>query len=179
MNRDINRVLITKKQLQDKVKELGARLTEDYKKTNPVFICILKGSVMFFADLIRAVKIDILTEFMAISSYGNASSSSGEVKVLKDLSIPVEGRDVIIVEDIVDTGITLNYLVKLLKARGAASVEVAVMLSKPARRKTDVNVKYQGFEIPDEFVVGYGLDYAEKYRNMDSVYVLNKSVYEK
>lgn len=179
MHKDIEKVLITKKQLQDKVEVIAAQLNKDYKQKNPIFVCILKGSVMFFADLVRALEIDVTVEFMAISSYGSASTSSGEVKVLKDLNTPVDGRDVVIVEDIIDTGVTLSYLLRHLLARGAASVEIAAMLNKPSRRKVDVPIKYIGFDIPDEFVVGYGLDYAEKYRNINSVCVLSRKVYEK
>ncbi len=172
--RNIERVLVDKQSILKRCDELGAQISKDYYGKRPMFICVLKGSVMFFADLIRRVSIDCELEFMAISSYGASKSSSGEVRVVKDLNTQVEGRHLIIVEDIVDTGITLNYLVNNLKCRGAASVEICTLLDKPERRERDVHAKYSGFVIPNEFVVGYGLDFDEKYRNLPEVCVLKQ-----
>ena len=172
--RNIERVLIDKQSILKRCDELGAQISKDYYGKRPMFICVLKGSVMFYADLIRRVSIDCELEFMAISSYGASKSSSGEVRVVKDLNTQVEGRHLIIVEDIVDTGITLNYLVNNLKCRGAASVEICTLLDKPERRERDVHAKYSGFVIPNEFVVGYGLDFDEKYRNLPEVCVLKQ-----
>ncbi len=172
--RDIERVLVDKQSILKRCDELGAQISKDYYDKRPMFICVLKGSVMFYADLIRRVSIDCELEFMAISSYGASKSSSGEVRVVKDLNTQVEGRHLIIVEDIVDTGITLNYLVNNLKCRGAASVEICTLLDKPERRERDVHAKYSGFVIPNEFVVGYGLDFDEKYRNLPEVCVLKQ-----
>lgn len=172
--RNIERVLVDKQSILKRCDELGAQISKDYYGKRPMFICVLKGSVMFYADLIRRVSIDCELEFMAISSYGASKSSSGEVRVVKDLNTQVEGRHLIIVEDIVDTGITLNYLVNNLKCRGAASVEICTLLDKPERRERDVHAKYSGFVIPNEFVVGYGLDFDEKYRNLPEVCVLKQ-----
>ena len=169
---DIQGTLIGKEDLQLKCKELGAKISRDYQNKRPLFIGILKGCVMFYSDLIRNVSIDCEMDFMVVSSYGAGKTSSGEVKIIKDTSASVEGRHVIFVEDIVDSGITLNYLINLFKARNAASVEICTLLDKPERRQRDVHPKYAGFVIPNEFVVGYGLDFDEKYRNIPEVCVL-------
>ena len=169
---DIQGPLIGKEDLQLKCKELGAKISRDYQNKRPLFIGILKGCVMFYSDLIRNVSIDCEMDFMVVSSYGAGKTSSGEVKIIKDTSASVEGRHVIFVEDIVDSGITLNYLINLFKARNAASVEICTLLDKPERRQRDVHPKYTGFVIPNEFVVGYGLDFDEKYRNIPEVCVL-------
>ena len=169
---DIQGTLIGKEDLQLKCKELGAKISRDYQNKRPLFIGILKGCVMFYSDLIRDVSIDCEMDFMVVSSYGAGKTSSGEVKIIKDTSASVEGRHVIFVEDIVDSGITLNYLINLFKARNAASVEICTLLDKPERRQRDVHPKYTGFVIPNEFVVGYGLDFDEKYRNIPEVCVL-------
>ena len=169
---DIQGTLIGKEDLQLKCKELGAKISRDYQNKRPLFIGILKGCVMFYSDLIRNVSIDCEMDFMVVSSYGAGKTSSGEVKIIKDTSASVEGRHVIFVEDIVDRGITLNYLINLFKARNAASVEICTLLDKPERRQRDVHPKYTGFVIPNEFVVGYGLDFDEKYRNIPEVCVL-------
>ncbi len=169
---DIQGTLIGKEDLQLKCKELGAKISRDYQNKRPLFIGILKGCVMFYSDLIRNVSIDCEMDFMVVSSYGAGKTSSGEVKIIKDTSASVEGRHVIFVEDIVDSGITLNYLINLFKARNAASVEICTLLDKPERRQRDVHPKYTGFVIPNEFVVGYGLDFDEKYRNIPEVCVL-------
>lgn len=169
---DIQGTLIGKEDLQLKCKELGAKISRDYQNKRPLFIGILKGCVMFYSDLIRNVSIDCEMDFMVVSSYGAGKTSSGEVKIIKDTSASVEGRHVIFVEDIIDSGITLNYLINLFKARNAASVEICTLLDKPERRQRDVHPKYTGFVIPNEFVVGYGLDFNEKYRNIPEVCVL-------
>ena len=169
---DIQGTLIGKEDLQLKCKELGAKISRDYQNKRPLFIGILKGCVMFYSDLIRNVSIDCEMDFMVVSSYGAGKTSSGEVKIIKDTSASVEGRHVIFVEDLVDSGVTLNYLINLFKARNAASVEICTLLDKPERRQRDVHPKYTGFVIPNEFVVGYGLDFDEKYRNIPEVCVL-------
>ena len=169
---DIQGTLIGKEDLQLKCKELGAKISRDYQNKRPLFIGILKGCVMFYSDLVRNVSIDCEMDFMVVSSYGAGKTSSGEVKIIKDTSASVEGRHVIFVEDIVDSGVTLNYLINLFKTRNAASVEICTLLDKPERRQRDVHPKYTGFVIPNEFVVGYGLDFDEKYRNIPEVCVL-------
>lgn len=179
MYRDLERILLTKEQICDKVAALGEQLRADYDGKNPLFVCILKGSSVFFADLIREVKMPLEIDFMAISSYGNGTRTTGEVRMVKDLNNSIEGRHVLVVEDILDSGMTLSYLKKLLESRGAASVKICTLLDKPARRVTDVAADYSGFEIEDYFVVGYGLDYAEKYRNLPEIGVLKPEIYTK
>jgi hypoxanthine phosphoribosyltransferase len=166
------RVLISAEQIQTRIKELGEKISADYPTGNLHMICILKGAVFFMTDLARAMKRDVQLDFMGISTYGKGKTSSGEVKVTKDLDISLEGADVLIVEDIVDSGVTLNYLMHLLDQRKPHSIRIAALMDKPERRLRPVHVSYVGFEIPDEFVVGYGLDYAEKYRNLDDICVL-------
>lgn len=177
MRNDIEKILYTEEQINDLIKSLGAKISEDYAGKNPIIISVLKGSFIFMADLVRNIDIPCEVDFMAVSSYGAGTTSSGEVRIINDLSKGVEGRDVIIVEDILDSGVTLNYLIGVLETRGANSLEICTFLSKPDRRKVDVNVKYEGYTIPDEFVVGYGLDYAEKYRNLPYLGILKPSVY--
>lgn len=169
----IGRVMFTEEVLHNKVKELGARIRQDYRGQQVVFVCVLKGAVVFFADLLREIgpEIDAQMDFLAISSYGLSTKSSGVVKIQKDLNTDVHGKHVIIVEDILDTGLTLSYLVKLLMGRHPASVEVCVLLDKKERRKMQVDVKYTGFVIPDEFVIGYGLDYAGKFRHLPAIHI--------
>lgn len=179
MKKDIKEVLITEGQISEKVKELGEKISKDYKDKDLLVVGILKGSVLFAADLIRSITIPCEIDFMAVSSYGNSTESSGVVRILKDLEHGIEGKDILIVEDIIDSGVTLDYLLKYLKARKANSIEIATLLTKPARRKVDIKVKYCGFEIPDEFLVGYGLDYSEKYRNMPYIGILKEEVYQK
>ena len=179
MIQDIEKILITREQIQGKVEELGKKISEDYKNKTPLLIGVLKGSVPFVADLMRAIHIHVEFDFMAVSSYGASTTSSGQVKILKDLDYSVEGRDVLIVEDIIDTGLTLNYLMHLLLQRQARSVEIVTFLDKPSGRKIDLVPRYVGYEIPDAFVVGYGLDYIEKYRNFPNVGILKPSIYEK
>jgi hypoxanthine phosphoribosyltransferase len=176
---DIKEVLFSEEVIKEKVKEMGNIITEDYKGKDLIVIGVLKGSVLFAADLIKNINMYCEIDFMAVSSYGNSTESSGVVRILKDLDHSIEGKDVLIVEDIVDSGITLDYLLKYLKARKANSIEIATLLNKPLRRKVDINVKYTGFEAPDDFVVGYGIDYAEKYRNLPFVGTLKREIYEK
>ena len=180
MYRDLTKILVTREEIAEKVKELGRKITEDYQGKEPVMVCILKGAALFFSDLIREVDLPLTSDFMAISSYGNATKTSGVVRVLKDLDKDILNRDVIIVEDIVDSGVTLNYLKGMLNHRGAASIRIATLLDKPARRRVkDLKVDYSCFNIPDEFVVGYGLDYDQIYRNLPDIGVLSPGVYEK
>ena len=167
------RTLISEEQVQSRIREIGEQITADYPEGTLYLICILKGACFFLADLARAIKRDAFIDFMGISSYGKERTSSGEVKIVKDLDISLEGADVLIVEDIIDSGVTLNYLTALLKTRKPRSVRIAALLDKPERRIRQVDVAYVGFRIPDEFVVGYGLDFAEKYRNLRDVCILD------
>ncbi len=178
MQNDIKGVYFTEEQIAAKVKELGSKITEDYKGKNPLIIGVLKGSFVFMSDLIREIKIPCSLDFMVASSYGSRSKSSGEVKIIMDAGQPVDGRDVLLVEDILDSGITLANLSDILSMRGAKSVRKCALLSKPARRKVEVEADYLGFEIEDEFVVGYGLDFDERYRNLPYVGILKPEVYE-
>jgi hypoxanthine phosphoribosyltransferase len=167
------RILISSEQIQRRVREMAAEIEADYPDGPIYLVSVLKGAFIFVADLARALKRpSVRIEFMAISSYGNEKTSSGQVKVTRDLDVNIEGHDVLIVEDIVDSGVTLNYLVRLLEQRRPRSLEIATLLDKPERRIQPVRVKYVGFRIPDEFVVGYGLDYAEDYRNLSDIQVL-------
>ena len=172
MRNDIQEVLFSEQQLADKVAELGARISADYEDKNPLVVSVLKGSYVFMADLTRKITIPCNVDFMAVSSYGAGTKTTGEVQIIKDIGSKIDGRHLIIVEDILDSGVTLSFLMKILKARGAASIRLCTLLSKPERRKVDVPIDYLGFEIPDAFVVGYGLDYAEKYRNLPYVGVV-------
>ena len=177
---DLSKVLVTREEIAEKVEELGRRITEEYAGKTPVLVCILKGATVFFSDLARAIDLPLNMEFMAISSYGSATKTSGVVRVIKDLDNDILNKDVIIVEDIVDSGVTLNYLKGMLEHRGAASIKIVTLLDKPARRRVkDLKVDYSCFNIPDEFVVGYGLDYDQKYRNLPDIGVLSPAVYEK
>lgn len=177
MKNDIEKILYTEEEINSLIKTLGSKISRDYAGKNPIIISVLKGSFIFMADLVRSIDIPCEVDFMAVSSYGTGTTSSGEVRIINDLSRGVEGRDVIIVEDILDSGVTLNYLLGVLETRGANSLEICTFLSKPDRRKVDVKVKYEGYTIPDEFVVGYGLDFAEKYRNLPYLGILKPSVY--
>ena len=179
MYKDFDRVLVSKEALESRIKELATQLDKDYADKNPLFVCILKGSVFFTADLLKTLTIPCEMEFMAVSSYGSDTKTSGEVKMIKDLCVPIQDRDVVIIEDIIDSGNTLSYLKRLLQQRNPNSVKICTLLDKPERRKVDLSADYVGFVIPDEFVVGYGLDYDEKYRTYDEVYVLKREVYEK
>jgi hypoxanthine phosphoribosyltransferase len=167
------RVLITKEKLETRIDELASAIAADYEGTRPVLICVLKGAVLFIADLVRRLPFDLEIEFMAVSSYGKSTESSGVVRILKDLETDIEGRHVLIVEDVIDSGLTLQYLMRSLKARNPASLETVTLLSKPSRRTAELECRYTGFEIPNEFVVGYGLDCAEKYRNLPYIGVVN------
>ena len=177
MTYDFMDVLIPHAQIQARVAELGAQISADYSGKDLTVIGILKGSVLFMADLIRAISMPLTIDFMAVTSYGSSTTSSGNVRILKDLDSSITGRHLLIVEDIIDSGLTMQYLLNNLASRGAASLRVCTLLDKPERRKADVAADYKGFEVPDEFVVGYGLDYAEKYRNLPYIGVLKPSVY--
>ncbi len=179
MKNDILDVLITEEELRGKIKELGKIITEDYKDKDIMLVGVLKGCVLFLSDLSREINLPLSMDFMVVSSYGNSTKSSGVVRIVKDLERDISGKDVLIVEDIVDTGLTLNYLVDYLKSRNANSVKVCTLLEKPDRRIANVRMDYVGFHIPDEFVVGYGLDYDEIYRNLPFVCVLKPEVYSK
>jgi hypoxanthine phosphoribosyltransferase len=169
---DSLRVFLTSEQIQRRIQELGAQIDKDYKGGPVYLIAILKGACFFLADLARAMKTPARLEFMGIASYGKGKTSSGEVRVTKDLDVSIEGYDVLIVEDIVDSGVTLTYLIGLLKQRKPKSLRIAALIDKPERRLRPVEVAYVGFQIPDEFVVGYGLDYAEDYRNLKDICIL-------
>lgn len=179
MRQDIQEILLSEEELQAKIKELGAQLTEDYSDTTPLAVGVLKGGMPFMADLLKRIDTYIEMDFMAVSSYGSALVSSGEVKILKDLDCSVEGRDILIIEDIIDSGLTLSYLVNLFKTRKAKSVKIVTLLDKPTGRKIDIQADYIGFTVPDAFVVGYGLDYQELYRNLPYIGVLKPEVYQK
>lgn len=174
----IKEILISEEEIQKRVKELGNEISLDYHNKNLMVVGILKGAVIFMADLVKNIKLPITMDFMAVSSYGSSTISTGEVRIIKDLDFSVEGKDILIVEDIIDTGLTLNYLTDNLKKRGASSVKICTLLDKVERRTVGVQVDYLGFEIPDEFVVGYGLDYAEQYRNLPYVGALKEEVYK-
>ena len=180
MNRDIDHIVVSEQQLRDKVAELGAAISRDYAGRDLLLVSILKGAVVFMADLMRAVTIPCGIDFMVVSSYGGANTTTtGLVKIIKDLDQDLTGKDVLIVEDILDTGVTLSHLVPMLQMRNPNSVRICAILSKPSRRQADIEPDYKGFDVPDEFVVGYGLDYDEKYRNLPYVGVLKPQVYNK
>jgi hypoxanthine phosphoribosyltransferase len=179
MNQDIEKVLISEEEIQMKVKELGKVLTEEYKDRFPLVIGVLKGALPFMADLIKHMDTYLEIDFMDVSSYGNSTVSSGEVKIIKDLNASVEGRDILILEDIIDSGLTLNYLVELFKHRKANSIKIVTLLDKPTGRKAKIEADHVGFIVPDAFVVGYGLDYCERYRNLPYVGVLKPEIYTK
>jgi hypoxanthine phosphoribosyltransferase len=169
--------MISEEEIAKRVKELGKQLTEEYKGKDLMVVGILKGCMLFLSDLVRAIDLPLTMDFMVVSSYGTSTKSSGVVRIIKDLEREIEGKDVLIIEDIVDTGLTLSYLMENLKTRNPNSVKVCSLLDKPERRKVQVDIEYVGFQIPDEFVVGYGLDYAEIYRNLPFVCVLKPEVY--
>ena len=176
MEKDIQSVLITEEELKAKVREIGAKISEDYKGKEPIFVGVLKGCFVFMSDLVRSVSINCSMDFMAVSSY-SGTKTTGAVKINKDLSEDICGKDVIIVEDILDSGVTLNYLKNYLMVRRPASIRIVTLMDKPSRRKADVFADYSCFEVPDAFVVGYGLDYNEKYRNLPYVGILRPEVY--
>ncbi len=177
MRNDIEEVLYTEEEIQAKVKELGDIISKEYEGRNPLLVCVLKGAFIFMADLFKNITIHSEVDFMAVSSYGASTKSSGVVKIIKDLDVPVEGRNVVIVEDIIDSGLTLSYLIAVLERRNANSISVVALFDKPGRRTVDLEPDWKGFTIPDAFVVGYGLDYAEKYRNLPFVGVLKPEIY--
>lgn len=178
MYQDLESILYTKEELAEAVKKLGQRITQDYKGKKPVMVCILKGASVFFCDLIREIDLPLEIDFMVVSSYGASTKTSGEVKMVKDLDRSILGRDVIVVEDIVDSGMTLSFLKRTLLSRGASSLRIATLLDKPARRRVELEVDYSCFNIPDAFVVGYGLDYNETYRNLPDIGILSPRIYE-
>ena len=179
MLKDVERILITSEEIGARVRELGQQITNDYAGQEILMIGVLRGAVIFMADLARSIKRPMDIDFMAITSYGLSTNSSGVVRIIKDLDEVVEGRHILIIEDIIDSGLTLNYLVDNIKSRKPASVRICTLLSKPDRRKVNVTVDYNGFIIPDHFVVGYGLDYAWKYRNLPFIGVLKPEIYQK
>ncbi len=178
MAQDVQKVMLSEETIAKKVKEMGAQISNDYEGKKLLMVSVLKGSVVFVADLMRSISIPVSIDFMAVSSYGSGTKSSGVVKIIKDIDINLEGMDLLIVEDILDSGKTLAYLKELLEGRSPASIRVATLLDKPARRQADVRPDYCGFEVPDEFIIGYGLDYAERYRNLPYIGVLKPEVYE-
>ena len=178
LEKDIDHILFSEEQLKARVREIAGQIDRDFAGKEPMLISVLRGSFIFMADLMRSITLPCTVDFMAVSSYGAGTTSSGQVKITKDLSESIEGRDIIVVEDILDSGNTLSYLLKLLEARHPASIRLCTLLDKPERRTKPVAVQYSGFSIPDEFVVGYGLDFAEKYRNLPYIGVLKPCVYE-
>jgi hypoxanthine phosphoribosyltransferase len=177
MHQDVSEILLTEAELRDRIVELGRQLAADYADRDPILVGVLKGSIVFLADLIREMDIPLSVDLMEVSSYGSGTETSGQVRILKDLKGSIEGRNVLVVEDIIDTGLTLNYLLRYLGDRAPASLQVACLLDKPARRLVAMDIDYRGFTIPDRFVVGYGLDYDERYRNLPYIGVLKPSVY--
>ncbi|MBC3516530.1 hypoxanthine phosphoribosyltransferase [Neobittarella massiliensis] len=178
MKNDVLKVLLTEEQIHERVAELGAQIAKDYADKNLLLVSVLKGSVAFMADLMRAIDIPLAIDFMAVSSYGSGVKTSGVVKIIKDLEIDLTGRDLLIVEDILDSGMTLSYIIDMLETRNPNSVRICTLLDKPERHQVDVPVEYIGFTVPDEFVIGYGLDYDERYRNLPYIGVLKPEVYE-
>ena len=177
MENDVGEVLITREQVREKTSELGRQITKDYKDKDPLLICVLKGGLLFLADLMREIQLPLAIDFMAVSSYGDSTESRGVVRILMDLDRNIQGRHVLIVEDIIDTGGTLNYIIENLRTRGPASIKICTLLDKPARRVLDIPIDYVGFVIPDKFVIGYGLDFGEVYRNLPYVGVLKPELY--
>ncbi|MCR4432242.1 MAG: hypoxanthine phosphoribosyltransferase [Tepidanaerobacteraceae bacterium] len=179
MQNDIEKILISEDQIKKRLKELGEKITADYNgKDKFLLVGVLKGAVIFMSDLIRQIELPLQVDFMAVSSYGASTESSGVVRILKDLEENVEGKNLLIVEDIIDSGLTLSYMYSILKSRKPASIKICTLLDKPSRRRVDIKVDYLGFEIPDYFVVGYGLDYNEKYRNLPYICVLKPEIYQ-
>ena len=177
MKEDVLRVLLSEDEIREKVRELGGKITADYKNSNLMLVTVLKGAVVFLADLLRQIDVPAEIDFMVVSSYGSGVKSSGVVKIVKDLDVPLAGKDILIVEDILDSGLTLSYIKELLESRGPRSIRIATLLDKPSRRKVDLQADYIGFSVPDEFVIGYGLDYDEKYRNLPYIGILKPEVY--
>lgn len=179
MHEDLAKILLSKEQIEARVKELGAEISRDYAGERLLMVGILRGAVVFFSELVKNVDLDVRFDFMVVSSYGSGSVTSGEVKIGKDLSQPIEGKNVLIVEDIIDTGHTLKNLKRLLETRNPKSIKIASLLDKPSRREVEMEGDYIGFKVPNEFVVGYGLDYDEKYRNLPDIGVLKPEIYTK
>lgn len=179
MERDIAKVLITEEQIDQRVKEMGRQITEDYQNGKLVMVGILRGAVVFYGDLAKEIQVPMNMDFMAVSSYGSSTKTSGVVRIIHDLHENVEGKDILIVEDIIDTGLTLHYLIENLKSRNPNSIRICCLLDKPSRRISEVRADYVGFAVPDEFVVGYGLDYDEYYRNLPYIGVLKPEIYNK
>lgn len=177
MHNDMEKIIFSEEQLQARIQELGKEINRDYADKYPLVVCLLKGAFIFMADLIKRITVPLELDFIAISSYGTSAGSSGVVRLIKDLEVSVEGKDVLIVEDIVDTGLTLNYLIKMLQGRRANTIHVVTLFDKPARRIVKVEADYRGFLVPDEFIVGYGLDYAGKYRNLPYIGILKREIY--
>lgn len=177
MNNDIMKVLLTGEEIEKRVREIAAEITRDYRGESVLMVGILRGAVVFFSELVKRVDLDLRFDFMVVSSYGSGTDSSGEIRIIKDLSQPIEGMNVIIVEDIIDTGYTLKNLKKLLTTRNPKSLKICSLLDKPSRRKVELEGDYIGFKVPNEFVVGYGLDYNEKYRNLPDICVLKPEIY--
>ena len=177
MKEDVLRVLLSEDEIREKVRELGGKITADYKNSNLMLVTVLKGAVVFLADLMRQIDVPAEIDFMVVSSYGSGVKSSGVVKIVKDLDVPLAGKDILIVEDILDSGLTLSYIKELLESRGPRSIRIATLLDKPSRRKVDLQADYIGFSVPDEFVIGYGLDSDEKYRNLPYIGILKPEVY--
>lgn len=178
MNNDIKEVLYNEDQLRDKIRQMGAKVSKDYSGKELILIGILKGSVVFMSDLLREITIPCKMDFMAVSSYGNSTETSGVVRILKDLDYEIQGKDVLIVEDIIDSGVTLKYLTKCLSARKPSSLGIICLLNKQERRKVNIDVRYVGFDVPDYFIVGFGMDYAEKYRNLPYIGILKDEIYK-
>jgi hypoxanthine phosphoribosyltransferase len=179
MHNDIKRILITEQEISNAVCDLGEKISQDYQGKNLVLVSVLKGSIVFMADLMRSIHMDVSIDFMSVSSYGKGIKTSGVVKIIKDMDASVEGMDILIVEDILDSGLTLSYLREHLTSKGAQSIRIATLLDKPERRKVDISPDYRCFVVPDEFVVGYGLDFNERYRNLPYVGVLKPQAYAK
>ncbi len=177
MRNDIEKILKTETEIKDKIKQLGDKISKDYEGKNPVLICILKGGIVFLSDLMRSISINVELDFMSLSSYGDSTKSSGVVRIKKDIDVDISNRDVIIVEDIVDSGLTLKYLNEYFLQHNSASIRICTLLDKPNAHKTDIKIDYVGFEVGNEFVVGYGLDYAQKYRNLPYIGILKKEIY--
>ncbi|MBQ6755975.1 MAG: hypoxanthine phosphoribosyltransferase [Oscillospiraceae bacterium] len=178
IEKDIERIYFSKEEIQKRVQELGAEISRDYADKDPILVGVLKGCFVFMADLTRCIDAYAEIDFMAVSTYGNGTTTTGAVNIRKDLSYDIENRHVIIIEDILDSGVTLSYLRNYLMNRKPASIKICTLLDKPARRKADISADYVGFECPNEFIVGYGLDYAEKYRNLDYIGVLKPEIYQ-
>lgn len=178
MQDDVVRVLLSEEEIAAKVKEMGQAITKDYQNSNLILVTVLKGAVVFLADLMRQIDVPAEIDFMVVSSYGTGVKSSGVVKIVKDLDISLKDKDILIVEDILDSGLTLSYIKELLEGRDPKSIKIATLLDKPDRRKVDLVADYKGFSVPDEFMIGYGLDYAEKYRNLPYIGILSPAVYE-